>query len=104
MTIPATVERSRVTCGGTRSRSGAGSSCSTPRAPCWRTPMARTSGGSFATPGRPEVLRALASQVTAEVRRSDEEQGDIAVAAAPVIDEGELVGAVRDLPGRPDGE
>ena len=52
-------------------------------------------GGSFATPGRPEVLRALESQVTAEVRRSDEEQGDIAVAAAPVIDEGELVGAVR---------
>jgi signal transduction histidine kinase len=52
-------------------------------------------GGSFATPGRPEVVRALESQVTAEVRRSDEEQGDIAVAAAPVIDEGELVGAVR---------
>ena len=52
-------------------------------------------GESFATPGRPEVVRALESQVTAEVRRSDEERGDIAVAAAPVIDEGELVGAVR---------
>jgi signal transduction histidine kinase len=52
-------------------------------------------GESFATPGRPEVTRALASEVTAEVRRSDEEGGDIAVAAAPVIDEGELVGAVR---------
>ena len=52
-------------------------------------------GENFATPGRPEVARALASEVTAEVRRSEEEQGDIAVAAAPVIDEGELVGVVR---------
>ena len=51
-------------------------------------------GEQFATPGRPEVARALRSEVTAVVRRSDEE-GDIAVAAAPVIDEGELVGAVR---------
>ena len=52
-------------------------------------------GENFATPGRPEVTRALRSEVTAEVRRSEEEQGDIAVAAAPIIDEGELVGAVR---------
>ena len=52
-------------------------------------------GEQFATPGRPEVARALRSEVTAVVRRSDEEGGDIAVAAAPVIDEGELVGAVR---------
>jgi two-component system, OmpR family, sensor kinase len=52
-------------------------------------------GESFATPGRPEVARALASEVHAEVRRSEEEAGDIAVAAAPIIDEGELVGAVR---------
>ncbi|HEX4941054.1 MAG TPA: ATP-binding protein [Actinomycetota bacterium] len=49
----------------------------------------------FATPGRPEVASALASQPLAEVRRSEEEEGDIAVAAAPIIDEGELVGVVR---------
>jgi two-component system, OmpR family, sensor kinase len=52
-------------------------------------------GEDFATPGRPEVASALGSQASAEVRRSDEEGGDIAVAAAPIIDEGELVGAVR---------
>jgi signal transduction histidine kinase len=52
-------------------------------------------GRNFATSGRPEVRSALASQPLAEVRRSDEEQGDIAVAAAPIIDEGSLVGVVR---------
>ena len=52
-------------------------------------------GEDFATAGRPEVARALASETSAEVRRSDEEGGDIAVAASPIIDEGELVGAVR---------
>jgi two-component system, OmpR family, sensor kinase len=52
-------------------------------------------GEDFATPGRPEVASALASQPLAEVRRSEEEEGDIAVAAAPIIDEGELVGVVR---------
>jgi two-component system, OmpR family, sensor kinase len=52
-------------------------------------------GEDFATPGRPEVASALASQPLAEVRRSEEEEGDIAVAAAPIIDEGELVGIVR---------
>jgi signal transduction histidine kinase len=52
-------------------------------------------GEDFATPGRPEVARAFDSRATAEVRRSEEEGGDIAVAAAPVIDEGELAGAVR---------
>jgi signal transduction histidine kinase len=52
-------------------------------------------GRDYATPGRPEVRRALASQATADVRRSDEEQGDIAAAAAPIIDEGSLVGVVR---------
>jgi signal transduction histidine kinase len=52
-------------------------------------------GDDFATPGRPEVISALASRASAEVRRSDEEEGDIAVAAAPIIDEGELVGVVR---------
>ena len=52
-------------------------------------------GDDFATPGRPEVISALASRAVAEVRRSDEEEGDIAVAAAPIIDEGELAGVVR---------
>jgi signal transduction histidine kinase len=52
-------------------------------------------GEDFRTPGRPEVERAFDSRATAEVRRSDEAGGDIAVAAAPVIDAGELVGAVR---------
>lgn len=52
-------------------------------------------GEDFATSGRPEVASALASQPLAEVRRSEEEEGDIAVAAAPIIDEGELVGVVR---------
>jgi len=52
-------------------------------------------GQDFATPGRPEVARALDSETHAEVRRSEEEGGDIAVAAAPIIDEGELVGVVR---------
>jgi signal transduction histidine kinase len=33
--------------------------------------------------------------VSAQVRRSDEEGGDIVVAAAPVIEEGEVVGVVR---------
>lgn len=52
-------------------------------------------GRDFASPGRPEVTRALASQANAEVRMSEDEGGDIAVAAAPIIDEGELVGVVR---------
>jgi two-component system, OmpR family, sensor kinase len=52
-------------------------------------------GRDFASPGRPEVTRALASQANAEVRMSEDAGGDIAVAAAPIIDEGELVGVVR---------
>jgi signal transduction histidine kinase len=52
-------------------------------------------GRDFVSPGRPEVTRALASQANAEVRMSEDEGGDIAVAAAPIIDEGELVGVVR---------
>ena len=52
-------------------------------------------GEDFVTPGRPEVARAFESRATAEVRRSEEEGGDIAVAAAPVIDEGVLIGVVR---------
>jgi two-component system, OmpR family, sensor kinase len=52
-------------------------------------------GQRFATPGRPEVLSALRSIASADTRASQDEGGDIAVAAAPVIDEGRLVGAVR---------
>jgi signal transduction histidine kinase len=52
-------------------------------------------GRDFASPGRPEVAAALASRANAEVRMSEDEGGDIAVAAAPIIDEGELVGVVR---------
>jgi signal transduction histidine kinase len=49
----------------------------------------------FVTPGRPEVGQALRSVASAGVRSSRDEGGDIVVAAAPVIDSGELVGAVR---------
>jgi signal transduction histidine kinase len=52
-------------------------------------------GEPFATAARPEVVDAFAGAVSAQVRHSDEEGGDIVVAAAPVIDEGEVVGAVR---------
>jgi two-component system, OmpR family, sensor kinase len=52
-------------------------------------------GQDFATPGRPEVAEALSSMPTAGVRLSEDEGGEIVVAAAPVIEEGELVGAVR---------
>lgn len=52
-------------------------------------------GQRFDTPGRPEVGQALESVVSAGVRTSRDEGGDIVVAAAPVIDEGALVGAIR---------
>jgi two-component system, OmpR family, sensor kinase len=52
-------------------------------------------GQDFDTPGRPEVGQALGSVVSAGIRSSRDEGGDIVVAAAPVIDEGVLVGAVR---------
>ena len=52
-------------------------------------------GQDYRTPGRPEVGQALDSVVSAGVRSSSDEGGDIVVAAAPVIDEGELTGAVR---------
>jgi two-component system, OmpR family, sensor kinase len=52
-------------------------------------------GQDFVTPGRPEVAAALDSTATAGVRASRDEGGDIVVAAAPVIDAGSLVGAVR---------
>lgn len=52
-------------------------------------------GQDFDTPGRPEVGQALGSVVSAGIRSSRDEGGDIVVAAAPVIDGGVLVGAVR---------
>ncbi len=52
-------------------------------------------GEAFDTPSRPEVGQAFAGRVSAQVRHSEEEGGDIVVAAAPVIEEGEVVGVVR---------
>ena len=52
-------------------------------------------GQAFATSGRPEVRGALDSIASAGVRESRDEGGDIVVAAAPVIDGGTLIGAVR---------
>jgi two-component system, OmpR family, sensor kinase len=52
-------------------------------------------GEAFDTAARPEVRTAFEGGVSAQVRRSDEEGGDIVVAAAPVIEEGEVVGVVR---------
>lgn len=52
-------------------------------------------GEAFDTPSRPEVGEAFAGGVSAQVRRSEEEGGDLVVAAAPVIEEGEVVGVVR---------
>lgn len=52
-------------------------------------------GEDFATSGRPEVVAALDSRPSVETRVSLDEGGEIVVAAAPVIDEQRLVGAVR---------
>ena len=52
-------------------------------------------GEDFATTGRPEVIAALDSRPSVETRMSLDEGGEIVVAAAPVIDEQRLVGAVR---------
>lgn len=52
-------------------------------------------GEAFDTASRPEVVAAFAGGVSAQVRHSEEEGGDIVVAAAPVIEEGEIVGVVR---------
>jgi two-component system, OmpR family, sensor kinase len=52
-------------------------------------------GEDFATSGRPEVDAALDSRPSVETRVSLDEGGEIVVAAAPVIDEQRLVGAVR---------
>jgi signal transduction histidine kinase len=53
-------------------------------------------GTNFNTAGRPEVGEALdAAKATSLRRLSEEEGGDIVVAAAPIIDDGVLHGAVR---------
>ena len=52
-------------------------------------------GQRYDTPGRPEVEAALDRVVSAGVRPSRDEGGDIVVAAAPVVEDGELVGVVR---------
>jgi signal transduction histidine kinase len=52
-------------------------------------------GQNYITPGRPEVALAFGSVATALIRYSQDEGGNIVVAAAPVIDEGALVGVVR---------
>jgi len=49
----------------------------------------------YDTPGRPEVQEALDGVVSAGVRPSRDEGGEIVVAAAPVVEEGDLVGVVR---------
>lgn len=52
-------------------------------------------GQDFMTPGRPEVIDAFNSVPSVDTRMSVDEGGDIVVAAAPIIDEAQLVGAVR---------
>jgi two-component system, OmpR family, sensor kinase len=52
-------------------------------------------GQNYVTPGRPEVARAFDSIPTSLTRTSQDEGGRIVVAAAPIIDEGTLVGVVR---------
>ena len=52
-------------------------------------------GQDFATPGRPEVIDAFDSVPSVDTRMSLDEGGEIVAAAAPIIDEGQLVGVVR---------
>ncbi len=52
-------------------------------------------GQDFATPGRPEVIDAFGSVPSVDTRMSLDEGGEIVVAAAPIVDEGQLVGVVR---------
>jgi signal transduction histidine kinase len=52
-------------------------------------------GQNFITPGRPEVAQAFDSVANSLIRTSQDEGGSIVVAAAPIIDEGALVGVVR---------
>ena len=53
-------------------------------------------GQSYATPRRPELMRVLQTpEPTTEIRHSDALGQDLLVAAAPIIDETTLYGAVR---------
>ena len=53
-------------------------------------------GQSYATPRRPELIRVLQTpEATSEIRHSDTLGQDLLVAAAPIIDETTLYGAVR---------
>ena len=53
-------------------------------------------GQSYATPRRPELMRVLQTpEATSEIRHSDALGQDLLVAAAPIIDETTLYGAVR---------
>jgi two-component system, OmpR family, sensor kinase len=53
-------------------------------------------GQNYATPRRPELMRVLQTpEATSEIRHSDTLGQDLLVAAAPIIDETTLYGAVR---------
>ena len=53
-------------------------------------------GETYATPGRPELMRVLQTpEPTSEIRHSDTLRQDILVAAAPIIEETTFYGAVR---------
>ncbi len=54
-------------------------------------------GQEFATSGRPEVIEAFDSMPRSTRAMSLDEGGDIVVAAAPIIDEGQLVGVGQGL-------
>lgn len=52
-------------------------------------------GAFFATPGRPEILRALDGSPHSEIRDSQDLSEDIMATAVPIPDESRIVGAVR---------
>ncbi len=52
-------------------------------------------GTAFATPGRPEIGRALAGAPNTQIRDSADLGHDIIATAVPIQEEGEIVGAVR---------
>ncbi len=52
-------------------------------------------GTKYATPRRPEIVDALERSPGSDIRYSSDLAMDIMVAAAPILDEGELYGAVR---------
>ena len=54
-----------------------------------------TIGALYATDGRPEIQRALAGLPASEIRYSADLQTDLMATAAPIQDEGRIVGAVR---------